>query len=486
MCLIYWALISNALAQEASPTAAAKNAYRHILNLQIDTAKYGIVHRNTHPSHIYLSNLIDIVRLLITERREDYESWQQREKIRFNALEKLPDNSPWKRFYQADIKLQWTLVKLKFGDELSAAWSFRKAYKLISENLRRFPTFKPQLKTAGILHILVGSIPEKYQWLIKLLGFEGSIGIGIQELKSLSEANDLFSLEAGIILALAYTHLLQDPGRGLALTECLANPHSKFILINYLTAIIQMKNNKSEAALKALIKLHSQKDDFFPLPTLNYFMGNIYLQKGKYNQAIIYLIRFLNGHQGENLLKDTYYKISLAYWLKGDVEAAKTYRQKGRIAAIGRTEADRYAASQLRLDEFQRKGILQLRLYTDGGYYESAENFIRNFDRRLLRNTRDSAEFEYRMARLSHKQGHHETAISRYKRTLDIGKAHNWYFLPNSALQLGHLFKIEGNFEKAEKHFRMALAFKNYPYENSINYKAKTALGQLNSSNPSK
>jgi hypothetical protein len=56
-----------------------------------------------------------------------------------------------------------------------------------------------------------------------------------------------------------------------------------------------------------------------------------------------------------------------------------------------------------------------------------------------------------------------------------------WYFAPNSALQLGYIAQASHDYPTAKKYFEMALAYKKHEYKNSIDGKAKSALEQLRS-----
>ena len=44
------------------------------------------------------------------------------------------------------------------------------------------------MKSLGILHSLIGSIPNKYSWALSTIGMEGSVNQGMNEMQSLIDS----------------------------------------------------------------------------------------------------------------------------------------------------------------------------------------------------------------------------------------------------------------------------------------------------------
>ena len=59
---------------------------------------------------------------------------------------------------------------------------FNSAYKLLEDNIEEFPDFKLNLLSQGILHIIVGLVPDKYGWVMRLFSMEGEVEQGKEEL----------------------------------------------------------------------------------------------------------------------------------------------------------------------------------------------------------------------------------------------------------------------------------------------------------------
>jgi len=212
---------------------------------------------------------------------------------------------------------------------------------------------------------------------------------------------------------------------------------------------------------------------------IHYHIGEIYLQKGEYQNAIDSYQKFLREFTGLNLIKDTHYKIALAYWLLNEQSNALTYVELAKNRGITEAEADKHADRQLNYDQLPNQIILKIRLLTDGGYYYEAKDVISKTNQNNFKQLKDKVEFTYRIARLAHKTTELETAIKKYLETIDKAKNNQWYFAPNSCLQLGYIYLKLNNMEKAKFFFKKATVYKRHEYKNSIDNKAKIALKSL-------
>src|SRR5690606_25036758 len=121
--------------------------------------------------------------LLITEDGEKFTLYEERFEKRLDKKTKV--TSADELFLQAEIGLQWAFVHLKFGHEFDAALNLRQAYLTTQEIKKRYPDYTAIRKTAGLLDVIIGSVPEKYNWVLGLLNMEGSVELGLHELESI-------------------------------------------------------------------------------------------------------------------------------------------------------------------------------------------------------------------------------------------------------------------------------------------------------------
>jgi tetratricopeptide (TPR) repeat protein len=452
-----------------------QQVYNLILNLQIEEARQRIPGPETAQQH-YVIALADALELLITEDGEKFADYEER----FNQLleRKTKLTSPEDLFLQAEIRMQWCFVYLKFGHEFDAALNLRQAYFTIQEIKNRFPRFEAIKKTSGVLEVLVGSVPQKYNWVLGLLGMEGSTKKGMEELDALSKSESPLTFETSVIRALLQAFLFQHPETGLTSMKGLLtnNPDNKLIL--FLGSALAMKSGKSEEALTMLDSLSHLRDGL-PIYYADYLRGELHLYKGEYLNSISSYRWFIQHYTGQNGIKDAHYKIGLCYWLNGNTnDALATFRQaksEGKEAS----ESDKYAARSLSEDELPHVQLTKARYATDGGYLDEATKILASLSPSDIPTKRDQVEYFYRKARVAHKQDDLAEAKRFYQQCIDLNANDSWYYAPNACLQLGYIFQDEGDTTLARNYFMKALTYNKHEYKNSIDSKAKSAIAQI-------
>ncbi|MCG8317920.1 MAG: DUF3808 domain-containing protein [Cytophagales bacterium] len=466
-----------------NPGESLRLAYQQILNLQLINGKNTLFQLSAEDKEQaffhYLDNLSEIIELLLNENQANYKKYRDNEKARIQKLEELSSDDPYKLYVISEIKLQWAFVKLKFDDALSAGWSIKQAYRLARENMEKFPGFTPNYKTQGTLNLLIGAVPHKYQWLLDLFGLKGSIDEGIQLLSQVEEKNNLFSLEASILKCLAGVYILQDKSLVQSFSEVYATFPDN-LLVKFAYAAVSFKSNQSEKALKIIRESEKMAQDYARIHYLDYLKAKILLQKKSYTLAAYYFDRFISGYKGDNNIKDAWFQLFLCYWLNNRQEKARKMYEIAKVEGAPVSTADKYAGRLLKNNEFPHVQIMQIRLATDGGYYDLAEALINSLSASRLDTHKNKTELVYRKARLLHLQGKLPEASQQYRKTIGMTQKEPWYFAPSAALQLGHIYIKQKNYALADKYFQTVLNFRNHPYKQSLDQQARSAIQRLN------
>lgn len=454
---------------------ATQRAYNLVLNLQVEEAYLVIPQPETAQQH-YVTALAEALELLLTEDGEKYTEYEDRFNQRLNL--KTKTNAPDDLFLQAEIRLQWAFVYLKFGHEFDAALNLRQAYLTIQEIKKKFPTFQAIKKSSGLLEVIVGSVPQKYNWVLGLLNMEGSTKTGVEELGSIRSTDGPLAFEATLIHILIQGYLLQQLDLAAAGIKTILNERPTNRLALFLGSALSIKNAQSEEAWVMLDSLSHQSQGL-PLHYADYLKGEIYLYKGEYLNSISSYRWFINNYKGQNGVKDAYYKIGLCYWLNGNVNDAQSTFKQAKAMGKEASESDKYAARSLAENELPHIKLTKARYASDGGYYEQANQILESLQPAEIPTQRDQVEFFYRKARLAHKLKDLSAAKSLYQRSIDLNADESWYYAPNACLQLGYILWAEGNNTLARNYFTKALSYNKHEYKNSIDSKAKSAIAQI-------
>ncbi len=474
VCLFLCLIPLWSFAQDFSFDARLRQAYASALNLRTGEALL-LAYPETSVEEVYIASLAEAIELLITE---DYTKFSQYEERLQNRLDQnIKSTSRDYQFLQAELRVQWSFVYLKFGHELDAALLLRQAFQIAQSCKAKYPDYLPIRKTTGILDVILGSIPEKYNWVLGLLNMKGSVAAGLSDLEKISQADHPLSMEGKLLHALVQGFVLQQTESGYAAMQQILNGDLHNSLTIFLTASLALKNSENQAALELLQGL-SDSTLSFPFYYADYLKGEAYLQKADYLNSISSFRWFINHHTGQNYIKDAHYKIGLCYWLNGNENDALATFQEARSKGKEATEADKSAARNLAERDPPHINLSKVRYFTDGGYYVEAEKVLSAITIRELTDKKDQVEYYYRKARLAHKLNQSDAA-TLYQKTIELTSQNQWYFAPNACLQLGYIFQAQNKIAEAKAYFERAISYRRHEYKNSIDSKAKSALAQM-------
>lgn len=425
----------------------------------------------------YLKSFAETVELLITENEKRFSVIEKSFDQRIEELEEKPQDAET-LFLLAELNLQRGFVYLNFGQQFNAVLAFRQSFTKIKDCLELNPGYPPAMKTNGVLQVMVGTIPDKFRWFFSLLGMEGSVTSGQNQLNELRKSGISLSREAGILYFTVKGLISQDYHEGLNGLFGLMKEDPNNRVLHFLAITMLMKESRSEEAWKLIQRL-DQLPGGLRMIYMDYLRAEILLQKGSYTAAIPIYQKFIATYPGSSLKKDASLKIAFCHYLLNQRSFAVQWWEKAKVTGQSTSEPDILASEILKEEPFPNPLLLRVRFSTDGGYLAQAKEIINSISPGQLKSEKDRIEFIYRKARLEHRLKNFSDAKRLYVKTIESSKSTSLYFSASSALQLGYLHRDAGDWGSAKKYFELALTFKGHPYKYSIDGKAKAALEEI-------
>ena len=463
-----------------------QKAYTEIIQLKFRHGKDLLEIENAeNPNNklpFLIENYIDFLQIQIGEEKRDFERLEQNKEIRLKELEGGDENSPWFLYSQAEIHLQWAANRLKFGEYLTAAYEINKAYRLLSKNQKQHSNFIPNLKSLGVLHALIGSVPSNYSWALSAIGMDGSIKQGMSEMQSLIDTAQQseeyhFLLDETYFMYSFLKMNLQNDSEGLKriLTDI---KDSDNLLLNFAANRVATKLGENDLAI-TILENRKQTTAHYPFLYLEYLLG-----VGKQNKmdakAILHFEKYVQEFKGQNYLKAAYMRISWHHLLKGDIENFKL--AQANIYYYGSTlvDEDREAQKAFESGTQPQAQLLKARLLFDGGYYTKALKTLKKIGNPMFfSNGRNIIEYFYRSGRVYDALKETTLAKENYQKTIDLGRNATYYYAAKSALQMGIIWEQSNNLPKAQYYFEDCISMEDHEYEQSIEQKAKAGLNRI-------
>ncbi len=471
-----------------------KDAYSAIISLKFDEGKKLIEQEKTsNPDNNIpwmLENYIYFLTIFIAEEEDQFEELEKKKDKVISRLKKGDKDSPYYRYSLAQVYLQWAFARTKFKEYVTATLEINKAYRNLEANNEEFPDFLPNLINLGLLHTLIGTVPDNYNWIKKLVGVEGTIDQGVGEILTVlnetiaNEEYSIYKTECLFYLSFIQMNLMTNKQKALDYIKMIEDDSSSMQnpLAIYAISRIYMDNSMNDEAIDLLLSKPSGSE-YFPFYYLDYLTGLAKLHRLD-DDADLYFNTYISNFKGINYVKDTYQKLAWHYMCRKDKN--RYFEYMGKVKANGNTiiDADEQAEREAESGEEPNIYLLRARVLFDGGYYEKALSAITGeTESGFLRNNKDSLEFYYRIGRIYHEWDKIENSISFYKKTVENGADSEYYFAANSALKLGLIYESKGDFENAEFYYEEAQSMENKEYRNSINQKAKAGLNRIETEN---
>lgn len=482
------ALLANT---QDSPHFSESNQLRHaydlIFELKMDSATTLINQiKLDDPFNklvYHVENYMDFLTLFITEDDSLFQVLEANKLMRLKEIRSGPSDSPYYRFSQAELHLQWALIRAKldagsFLPDMTMINEINKAYRLLETNERIFPTFSLNKKSLSLLHSLISYIPQVLQ---KVFRVKGSLASGQQEIESLVEAikaEDLFSTEIYAIHAYMLLHLFHAPQSAWE-----AINHPKLVKSNsplslFLRSSIALKLGKNKEAL-ALFSDRPIIPSTMPFYYLDYLEGRAALYQGEHERAAEKLEHFVHHFKGRHFIKDAYQKLAWTALIKDqDIEGYALHMDQVKRYGANELEDDQQAMADAKSKHIPNVHLLQARLYFDGGYYDKALAILQRHSHTLKSQKATKVEYHYRMGRVYQKQETTTLSLSHYRECLASSRRKSFYGC-NAALQSGIVYEQLNQSSKAVAMYQRCKSIKSKKYKNQLHLKAQAGLDRL-------
>lgn len=459
-------------------------AHQYITKLQIDSARLLIEEEKlNNPANlvpILLENYIDFLTAIVGEDKEEFANIEHRKSERLKLLEQGDKSSPWYRTSIAHVYLEWAFARVKFEEYFTAAREIRRAYILLSENHEEYPDFLPDKLGLGILHALIGTIPDNYKWIANLFAMDGSVQQGRKELLEVLETADQKAYpylkdEALFFITFIDLNLQANSKRALELLPYYDSVPADNLMMVYAKSRILMQTGNNDQAIELLLN-RPNTGAYLSFFYLDYLTGLAKLNRLD-EDASKYFLRFTTNFKGESYVKSAYQKIAWSWLLKDNHAQYENYMQKVKDFGGDLIDSDKIALTEAEEGPPPNICLLKARLLYDGGYHAKADGVLEAGC--TLKTERDKTEFPYRKGRINQAMGNTTIAINWYEQTIQTGQEQTFYFAANAALKIGNIYETTGNLDKAEEYYKQCLKMKNKEYKTSLSQKAKAGLNRV-------
>lgn len=462
-------------------------AYQLIFELKLNAARQMVAaEKKVHPDNAIvplLENYIDFFQLLTSENKEEFNRLKGNKAGRLDQIEDADSKSPYNLYAQAEINLQWALIRGRFGEQFNAAMEIKKANSLLQENVKKFPAFQLNSKGLGLISAVLGSLPDGFmKSTLSTFGIKGNVKSGVAMMQRLAQtmptsAYEPFYEEVVFYYSFVLTDVTHSEAAYAETMKYTARISDSSLLKAYLKAYVSARRGHNEEAI-AILSGRPSGAQYQAFPYLDYLMGIARLNKLDAGAAG-YFNKFLQSNRGISYIKDSYLHLAWIELLSGDMKGYQLYAEKVKSGGYTINERDKQALNDVSAG-MPNVTLLKGRLLFDGGYYAKSLEVLKGMKEGDLTQLKDRTEYHYRLGRNNEELDKLDAALDNYEKAIQYGKGLKAYFAANSALFMGKIYMKKRNFAQARASFNTAINMKGHQYENSIESQARDSLKRLN------
>ncbi|WNJ16064.1 tetratricopeptide repeat protein [Pontibacter sp. G13] len=456
---------------------------------KLEAAQQEIDRLSNSPIKAYYATTLHSYQFLATqdevylrEIRKNWDDWLE-------LAEHAPDSDPLKRVIIGEMYGKRAAAEFMSHNYLTAVRLARSGRNLIRKNAKRWPDQVDQRKSLGIINVMLGAVPQKYQWLTQLLGFSGNIDRGLEQLQDANNRGTLLKQESQILLWYVKRTMLNQTEE---LLEEIAFKRKKLktprnILTDYFEASAWLSLKNSDKALEILEDRHVYLNDgSFFIPFWDLLLGKTYYFQNQHILAQRYLATFLQAYQGQLFKNDATYRLGICLTIHGNYKAALPLFKVVSNKKGNGFDQDEYA--QFMAAKFLETPpspleiqIFRARNFFDGGYYPEAITLLSEIQNQFPNIPQHKQqEIQYRLGRIYHSQGKIEEAKGAYQACVRMPSTEETrYMQAYSCYYRGEIHREANEFDLARAAYKQALDYDDYFYQSGLENRCKVAIQQL-------
>ncbi len=372
------------LLEDSTDVRYVEVAREHALALRLDSAEAVLRTLARRPgglaASLHYRAQLSLLRGFLTDDRLHFTRFGQRADSLRRVLRSQPATR-WRYYFEGESDLQRALVQGRDERLTRAGLSARSAYDAYERATAGGVRFADAEKGRGLIQLLIGSAPGAYRWVLRLLGYSGTVEGGRRRLDLAARESRHNREEAALMLGVLDLIVRGDPKGGLDRFAPLYRADSSRVLVGHLYGYALLTNRRAADAARVLGAAEAAQGapGRSRLWFTTYYLGDARFKLGQYDEAIRLLTAYTTNHRGPSLKAGAYLRLGWSLDLVGRrAEAVAAYRQIAHTR-ISETEEAAVRVARRRIaapmTATERALLLATNAYECGRYAEAAAAF---------------------------------------------------------------------------------------------------------------
>ena len=422
---------------------------------------------------IYLEHYTNYYHLISFQSVNDYNKFQIVEEQLFNQLNQQKASQTIEEI-KLNMMLHQVIVEAIFAHNLQAAFNLYRLNKQNQALLAKYPLSVEGQKTSAILNIILSQTPSEYRFWSNLVGLEGNLDEGFNQLKSLNQKlNNPMGKQIELVLYESFLQFRFSKNSNAYFLDFNKQDHllsyPPVLYIAYLGAI---KNKIQIDKLNILSTTQS-----FPL--LNYAKGKYYLNHLN-TLCINEFETYRKNFQGEAFKTDTYLRLAWNYLIANDTMNAYEMHKNASSSSAELTSSDKQAKEELLTLKNTPVLLIKSRLLYDAGDYFRSLAVINSMEQKCLINKTLKQQYYYQKARIQESLQLTTEALINYQLSLSYQENHSKsYYGTMASICIAQIYISKKEPDKAGFYLQIANKYNTNSYKSDFDSQIKDLQSHL-------
>lgn len=489
--LLFLFLYSNPVKSEAQSDTQILEGLDLIYNLEFDEAETLFKsYQKNNPDDLkgyFYESLIYFYKAMPSRDEKTYEKFLE---LSYKVIEKAEkkldnnENDVDALYYKGIAHSYVSLLMLSLNKSLlEAASNGNDGYRILTALIEKYPEYYDAYMGLGLYKVALGFVPDKFKWLLSLIGFDGNIKDGVRLLNISREKGKYTKVDSKVFLSIFSLREKEDFDQtALNYSEDLINeyPQSPVFRVFYSSLLLQFGYNDKaiENANRSLeLNTRSFKNE---IEKSSYaVLGTAFFRINDYDKSIQYLEKYMTYVNPEDRYNVYLFTLGVAYELSGNRSAAIDKYTKVRNNFIDERDGEldkffyRYSREKIKepLNTFDSLLIAGMNLRESLKFDEAVRLYEEIPGKGLLQkyNTNDYKLKYYFDAGLAYSYAdNNKKAIEQFNKCIALSPDNETWLVPHSYFELGKIYYREGKKDKAEEMFEEIYEYDDFDFESFL------------------
>ncbi len=376
----------------------------------------------------------------------------------------------------------WLMLSLN-KSLLKAASNGNDGYRILTSLIEKSPDYYDAYMGLGLYKIALGFVPEKFQWLLSLMGFDGNLAEG-RNLLYKSLKNGVYSkTESKVFLSIFSLREKEDNDlQALNFSRELTEQYPDSPVFKVFYSGLMLQHGFSEEAVlianNALnINNNSLQDEI--IKSANAVLGTAYFRLNDFQKAILHLEEYMKLVNTEDRYNVYLFTLGISYEITGKRDVALNKYKNVRNNFINEPDGEldkffyRLALQKIKepLNEFELKLIKALNLRESNNPQKAVNIYNEIIDSKMTEKYNSDDDlvrlyFDIGVAYNYLKDT--DKAIENFNKCLRLKPQSEIWIVPHSYFELGKIYNRKGNRDLSKDMFESIFDYNDFDFESFL------------------